>query len=44
MNAWLYGPWLGGSFAPLLLGKPTDRRGFTLIEYESIQNSPGQTN
>jgi hypothetical protein len=44
MNAWLYGPWLGGSFAPLLLGKPADRRDFTLIEYESIQNSPGQTN
>lgn len=34
----------GGSFAPLLLGQPTTRRDFTLIEYESIQNAPGQTN
>ena len=34
----------GGSFAPLLLGQPACRRDFTLIEYESIQNAPGQTN
>ena len=34
----------GASFAPLLLGEPAVRRDFTLIEYESIQNTPGQTN
>lgn len=34
----------GGSFAPLLLGRPATRRDFTLIEYESIQNAPGQSN
>ena len=36
----------GGSFAGLLQGKPSAARpsDFTLIEYESIQNGPGQTN
>lgn len=27
-----------------MLGKPATRRDFTLIEYESIQNAPDQTN
>ena len=36
----------GGSFAGLLQSKPAAARpsDFTLIEYESIQNGPGQTN